>query len=246
MNYDLFYGKPSDNDYESIIDMFSGSKINSVRTSSLPLLAFWKNTEERLGELLKFLKIISKQNLLCFEYPTSSGGKGKSSMTDLMILSNNNKIAIEAKFTEVNEKHKTIVDWLITGNKENKKDVLSRWINIIAPFSKGISNEHLNSIPYQFLHRTASACKDNSNKAYVVYQIFYDEHTKNNLENFKCLLSKSVQAVNPCEDLCFYIWEIEVIQKVKEEEISIVFQKIKQAEIYGFKKGKLSLISNFT
>ena len=61
----------------------------------------------------------------CFEYPVPvNGGKGKASMTDLMILADNYAIAIEAKWTECKHKYEVIGDWENSGDAVNHKKVL--------------------------------------------------------------------------------------------------------------------------
>ena len=70
MNIDLHFGHPNSYDYETLIDQFSGTKINSIRTSSVPLVQFWKNTEKHLYLLFETLHLPAKDVALCFEYPT--------------------------------------------------------------------------------------------------------------------------------------------------------------------------------
>ena len=85
--------------------------VNSPRTSSLPLVQFWKpdsNRKDGLSEKAKhFLSIcgLKDEELSSldayFEYPVAvRQGVGKASMTDLMLISNSHVIAIEAKWTE--------------------------------------------------------------------------------------------------------------------------------------------------
>ena len=237
MDIELYYGKSGKNDYNTIIDMFPKNSINSVRTSSLPLLAFWKETNSRLKELLNSLQIENKEKFsLCFEYPTSSGGKGKASMTDLMIFSNSKKLAIEAKFTEIGEQYELIRNWIVKGNKENRKEVLTKWIDIVKPFSQTELNiERMESIPYQFLHRTASAC-DKFTYAFVIYQIFFDSETEKFLQRFKEKLKQAKEIINPNQKLKFYVWPIEVEQIIEESEKENAFEKMKTENIYEFIK----------
>ena len=90
-------------------------------------------------------------------------------MTDLMILCDDFKIAIEAKFTEYAKMKTDPIDkWKNNGDKENRLKGLNYWTSLISPFSNGFDNEALQQISYQFYHRTASACKD-SKRAFVVY-----------------------------------------------------------------------------
>ncbi|HMV78689.1 MAG TPA: hypothetical protein PL048_02955 [Leptospiraceae bacterium] len=237
MDIELYYGKSGKNDYNTIIDMFPKNSINSVRTSSLPLLAFWKETNSRLKELLNSLQIENKEKFsLCFEYPTSSGGNGKASMTDLMIFSNSKKLAIEAKFTEIGEQYELIRNWIVKGNKENRKEVLTKWIDIVKPFSQTELNiERMESIPYQFLHRTASAC-DKFTYAFVIYQIFFDSETEKFLQRFKEKLKQAKEIINPNQKLKFYVWPIEVKQIIEESEKENAFEKMKTENIYEFIK----------
>jgi hypothetical protein len=243
MQVEIRFGKPDSYDYDTILDQFSGIKINTIRTSSIPLVQFWKDTDSRLKELFSKIPLSSGKQILCFEYPTKVGkGKGKSSMTDLMILCDNNKIAIEAKFTEYAKmKDELIGQWENKSDKENRKKVLNYWTDLIKPFSNGYESESIQQISYQFYHRTASACKDSEN-AIVIYQIFYDNETLKCLESYKNKLQDYAKILSPNDKLSFYIWEIEVVQKITDIEINDPFEKMKYQNIYEFKKTSLNKI----
>lgn len=253
MKLELRFGSPKPYDYEMILDQFSGTKIYTIRTSSVPLLEFWKDTEKRLEELFTKINIKTENPVLCFEYPTKpQKGKGKSSMTDLMIINGEDtKIAIESKFTEyskIKNNPDAIAKWLKKGlkkgNEKNRKLVLNYWSELITPFSNGINDEMLPIIDYQFYHRTASACKETKN-AIVIYQLFYDNETKQDLENYKEKLNSYVKALNPKEKLSFYIWEVEVNQEVKtleadnENKKDSPFFMMKNMTIYSIKQSNL-------
>lgn len=89
MKNQLYFGQPTSLDYDLVLDMFSGTKINSNRTSSVPLVEFWRDTNARLQQLMSMIdRNINSDCVasLCFEYPTKpKDGKGKASMTDLMM-----------------------------------------------------------------------------------------------------------------------------------------------------------------
>jgi len=51
MNIDIRFGHPQPYCYNTILDQFSGTSINSFRTSSIPLVQFWKNNEVYLNEI---------------------------------------------------------------------------------------------------------------------------------------------------------------------------------------------------
>ena len=48
-----FWGNPTEINYDSILDHFSGTSIHSSKTSSVPLAQYWKDTESRLTELFE-------------------------------------------------------------------------------------------------------------------------------------------------------------------------------------------------
>jgi hypothetical protein len=102
MTTKVFYGKPDGLKSDDLLNNFADkSVISSFKTSSVPLVAFWNHNEieKRLKQLVEKIDLkLNSHNNLYFEYPTSpQDGKGKPSMTDLMICSGNDKIAIEAK-----------------------------------------------------------------------------------------------------------------------------------------------------
>jgi len=234
MNIDLHFGHPNSYDYETLIDQFSGTKINSIRTSSVPLVQFWKNTEKHLYLLFDTLHLPAKDVALCFEYPTKPlKGKGKSSMTDLMIIGQDFKIAIEAKFTEyVKMNSEPISTWLQKGDKQkNKEEVLGYWKDLIRPFSQQLNESSIVNIDYQFFHRTASACKD-VEKACVVYQIFYDAQTKNGVADYKNKLMTYVKLLNPNQKINFYAWEIEIGQLLPDNINTDPFFQMRDRDVY--------------
>ena len=240
MKIDIRFGQPTPYDYQTIIDQFSGTSYNTFRTSSIPLVQFWKNTKERLNELVDFIKLNPIETTLCFEYPTKpKKGSGKASMTDLMILSDKCKIAIEAKFTEYEKGKPEIIKEWNKDNSENKKLVLQYWKDLIDPFSNGMDDETLLNVEYQFFHRTASACKD-SKRAIIVYQVFYDDETKKYLAGYIEKLQNYIRVLNPKENLKFYLWEIEAVQKVfKKKDTDNPFLIMKNRNVYEF--GKMNL-----
>ena len=235
--YDLYWGKPFENDYNDILDQFSKTKINSIETSSIPLAQYWKKTNYALDELQKGTNDNLINPKLHFEYPVKSAGSNRASMTDLMIFSDNVIIAIEAKYTEyVQSSYELIKKWKKNGsNEENRQNVLSHWLDILKPFAE-IKNEKIDEIPYQLLHRTASACFKNNDKAVVVYQLFYKSEDKDKLNKFIEEFKKWKSYFAPNKNLEFYIQTIETYKnetKVKKDE---VFQVLKEFDIFNFKE----------
>lgn len=194
------YGNPEDTgSWDQAASVFAAhDSVNSERTSSLPLVQFWKpkGKARKLNSLAKALLKTCVGNSfnvedvekLLFEYPVPVNKepkcKGKASMTDLMIISKSHAIAIEAKWTECKEKYESISEWKKEGKDEtNRNNVLKGWIKYINAFVKSevLETENLGEyakIPYQLLHRIASACavaqQQGKSEAIVIYQLFYD------------------------------------------------------------------------
>lgn len=243
MKTHLRFGKPENYDYQTIINQFAGTRTNSIKTSSVPLVEFWKDTEYRLRELSEGLNLELDDSTLCFEYPTPTKGKGGASMTDLMILNKRIKIAIEAKYTEyLTNNYKSaenIREWLKV-NPENRKKVLEHWMSIIKYFSLGLDIDRLQKTEYQFLHRTASACYE-SDKAYVVYQLFYDSNNYEELETHIKRLIEYKNTINPSNLLTFFVWMIETEIKPKYENYkdNPFILLIENDSIYNFGSTKI-------
>ena len=53
----IYWGNPNLSSIDNVLDQFSGSKINSIKTSSVPLAQYWRKTENALEELSKHLSI---------------------------------------------------------------------------------------------------------------------------------------------------------------------------------------------
>ena len=244
--------------YDQTLDVLSTTKTNSVKTSSLPLADFWhplRNQDLRRSFIEKIgLDAMDGQKAdYCFEYPTpaykdrKSGVTlpySKSSMTDLMILFKEGvRVTIEAKYTEYakDDIYKPVLDeWL--DNKLHRKEIAQCWLDYISSnFYSTVKSldELLNvcpKLPYQFLHRTASACF-NCNSPILVYQIFYDRKDQDRMKTFERQLQECARILKLDHDkLPFYIAECEVVScpEPRMGNASIVFTKMKKREQYVF------------
>jgi len=235
MIIEQFYGKPKSQEFSEIIDQYSLSGINSIQTSTIPLLQYWKNTDKCINYLFEKLGLTSDKITICYEYPTRSYKSNKCSMSDIMIIGDNFKIAIEGKYTEVKHKYETIEEW--NNSTENRKSVIKHWVKIISPFlSEPISLEKLNPFPYQLLHRIASACNDNPELSFVIYQIFYDNETFNDMKKFIEELENSLKILHFSKRININVLmiKIDTRREVKKED---VLQQLKTENIYIFGEG---------
>ena len=264
---EYIYGNPNTaHSWKNVASIFAAhDSLNSAQTSSLPLVQFWRPSGEKSEgrrmreaaiDLLErcFGKSYNGEEFqraqLCFEYAVPvhcKSGRGKASMTDLMILTKTHTIAVEAKWTECHEPYQTITDWfkdrLRNGaTQENLVDVLNGWIKYINEYvgeeklseiavggRDNIIPDHYQTFPYQLLHRIASACavarKPNKAKAVVIYQLFYNADTEEAMRNFATQLADAYGKLfdGLLEDIPFFIVKVKT-----EVENTNYLEKIKE------------------
>ena len=250
-----YYFGNCNNSYENALSALATTKVNSYKTSSIPLADFWRPTKE----LAKFIKKLADCGLeisygdRCFEYPTPCvDKKGKElkysrpSMTDLMIINDDLQVAIEGKYTEYSESnYETIKEWN-PNNEPHKTDIKKQWFEYIRACGATIKNvdELDENIPYQFLHRAASACyncKAVNKKPVLVYQLFFDDSNKKKKDEFVGNLKQWARQLGFTAAIKFYIVEVEVknITEVKDNYNGIhsdifLIMREKKAPVYKF------------
>ena len=245
--------------YDQILDALSLTNTNSSKTSSLPLADFWHPKRNDIQKAVLFQRIgAGAPNPqiadYCFEYPTPAfqnrnSGKtlrfSKASMTDLMILFKDTRITIEAKYTEyIKENNYTPILNKWYDNADHRKAIIQCWVDYIYQSGCGTissADELLNNspdLPYQFLHRTASACFM-CKKPILVYQLFYDNDNDslNKMKTFERLLAQCAKNLKLNADaLPFYIVETEVLEhpSTSKGKTSNLFCEMKPQEQYKF------------
>ena len=173
----LIYGKTDRRPFSTILYQYSDSNLKKLTRSTVPFLCYWKKYHTRLEKLSNMINIpLSKDIKFCFEFPVESYESNTPSFTDLMIISENYAIVIEGKWTE--SKYENVKEWLQKGNKSNRINVLKHWIRIIENYSSTeLGIDDFQSFTYQLVHRVASACAQNRDNIFMVYQIFQNKET---------------------------------------------------------------------
>lgn len=254
--YSVYYPCHS---YDQTLDVLSTTKTNSHKTSSLPLADFWHPDRNKTSkkELFSKLKITQDPRLAdyCFEYPTpayNSNGRtlpySKPSMTDLMVIFGEDiRITIEAKYTEYVKEagySPLLRDWYekdYPGGAPHRKPIIQCWIDYIHGKNKYKADDLLKDcpqLPYQFLHRAASACYGCKHPV-LVYQLFYDVDVVSidKMKEFEKLLQKCAQQLKlDLQKLPFYIVENKVTccPKDRKGDASDIFNEMKQKPQYDF------------
>ena len=163
--------------YSAVMECMAGTPVYSVRTSSLPLAQLMRPSPD-LDRLLGFVETVldvegpePERFGRFLEYPTWPRGPatgraiGRPSMSDAMLLGAHLRIAVEGKWTEPHfGAYQTVEDWLREGRangRSRRPDVLEAWIAEVraaGALRRGVTPESLAGVPYQLVHRTASAC----------------------------------------------------------------------------------------
>ena len=153
---------------------YGTDEFKSPFRSTIPLLNLYKVQPSNCFGLIEQSNESHAKYIFEFETPVAKG-IGRPSCTDLMIEYPNACIAIEAKRTE--PAYETVISWL--GDSENRKLVLDGWIEIISNYT-GIQfdSKSISDLPYQLIHRVASACSLNKPQTHVVYLGFDLDKTK--------------------------------------------------------------------
>jgi hypothetical protein len=170
----LHFGQPGPVDFQTVVFQFPQADFQNLTRSTIPLLCYWRNTEEVLSRLLKvvFGKEGTLSGDLCFEYPVKSAGRNMPSFTDVMYVTEDLALGIEGKSTE--PMYETVEKWLQAGQKpENRRCVLKHWLSLIRQRTGMVKEKEILGCVYQMVHRTASVCSLSRKDCAVVYQIFH-------------------------------------------------------------------------
>lgn len=99
--------------------------------------------------------------------------------TDIMVISGESSLAVEAKWTE--PRYDTVGEWLEKGsNKLNHREVLTGWLSLLQQQAQRTLNVgDFSDAVYQMVHRAASACAAGGNPqlAYLVFKPSPDPRT---------------------------------------------------------------------
>jgi len=187
---------------DDLYSLYKETEFESPKRSTVYLLSFVKS--ESFKSFLKSLQVNIEFLNIYFEYNFNSPkGKGEASFTDLMLIDNNKSISVEAKYTE--PEYETVNEWLKKGNIENRKLVLSGWLETInKKTDQNISEDDVENVTYQMIHRLASSCSISSKNPEMVYLYFGDN---DNMENY-------------------YKGQLNFLKKITSDKIKINFVKI--------------------
>lgn len=236
MNY---FGNKIITSIDDIYQCFNKKEFRSPFRSTIPLIALFKSNQILDLGLInpKFISELKYR----FEHPTPViRGVGQPSYTDLMIEYTNGSIAIEAKRTE--RPYVKVGKWL--NNSLNRQKVLEGWVVIINNhLGLKIDISEINDLPYQLIHRVASACSLKKQHTQVVY-IGFDLDEKQKKYYIDCLTKFSAILDNKL-DLNLICYKIEKLEEQKrlEEKWNQGERDLSQAIINGLMSDNLMRLS---
>lgn len=223
--------------FGQLINRYSSEEFDSPTRSTVPSLAFWLDTDNRVRDLCKKISTNTPESCIMeFEYqvPTEQG-KGKPSHTDLMISWDDTCVGIEAKYTE--PPYETVNKWLIEGkDRQNREAVLSGWCNMISRVTeKGMSILSVGDVTYQMIHRIASTCSRYESQKNVIYQVF--SPSAETLNYYHTHLNRIRAIMGPTQSLKLFLWVIDIVPSDKYAQMINEWQRNRllkyQVEVIG-------------
>jgi hypothetical protein len=167
----------------------------------MALLGYWTAYDDAAARLWRALGLLAVPTSHAFEHATPvGGGRGKASMTDLMLFGSTAVAAIEAKWNEPT--YPKVVDWLSRGrDRNNRARVLDYWLDSIKSFGNpAIDHRAYDDVVYQAIHRTAAACiaaRKHRCSATVGYLVFGDDRAKPTIDSVKSTVERLVDVIKP-------------------------------------------------
>lgn len=159
--------------FSDLVDKYGDDEFDSPFRSTVASLSYWRQAEGRLPAFAALLRIsLGDASELHFEYQVPvQRGEGKPSCTDLMILSGATSVAVEAKSTE--PRYETAKSWLGGKTEGNRADVLDGWLSLLNKAAETpLARDKVENLPYQLIHRAASACHPDAANRWLVYHVF--------------------------------------------------------------------------
>jgi hypothetical protein len=168
----LFYDRTAIAAVDDALSKYAADEFESLHRSTVPLLSLLEHEQPVVSSLLRDLGIPTGYNLH-LEYKVKPPKcNDRASYTDLMVISGESALAVEAKWLE--PRYETVGKWLTKGSKPlNRRDVLTGWLSVLQKHAmRELHMEDFSEAVYQMVHRAASACATGKmpKLAYLVFK----------------------------------------------------------------------------
>lgn len=198
----IYFKKQKLTSIDDIYKKFNKKEFKSPYRSTIPLIALFKNNQITNIKSIKSNSISNIDYIFEYETPVIQG-KGRPSCSDLLIEYSNGCIVIEAKRKE--PPYEKVEKWL--GSSTNKKLVLEGWLELINNYTDlKIDLSEITDLPYQLIHRVASACSLKKQQTEIIYIGFNLNERKANyylscLEKFSTILENRIDFYLYCYNI---------------------------------------------
>jgi hypothetical protein len=214
----LSYGVPTEADrFQDLLQVVPDAEFQKLTRSTIPLLAYWSKADH-VRVLCRVLGFTDNPTTATFEYSVPArcrecGSKGKASFTDVMLkwsaapgAKPDSVAAIEVKHTE--DIYSTVGRWLGPERSTNRRAVLRHWWHLIWDGTGKIPDQpYLDTVVYQMVHRTASACSLEARKRTVVLHLIFS-HDQKKIRKYETEVKRLATAVGAREGLEFWVISI--------------------------------------
>lgn len=146
---EIFKNRKAIYSFKELVASYSDSEFDSPRRSTVLLLDYWRSFDDAVKRTEEFICAdFSNQIRLHFEYSVPvQAGKGKPSITDLMLLGDSAAFALEGKYKE--NPYPTVSKWLIDSAEQNRREVLGGWLSLIqSETGVSLTIDEISSLPY--------------------------------------------------------------------------------------------------
>lgn len=224
----IYFDKKPVANLDDVLSLYDSSEFESPTRSTVPLLSLLKDETGIWKTVMRKLGVIDSGLELHLEFRVDSPqGMGKPSHTDVMVIQDANRVAIEAKWTE--PPYDTVGEWRGRGlNPTNRRDVMDGWLSLLQPHACRILDiEEFETARCQMVHRAASAChpigRTTPALAYIQFSPLppgIAPGIKLKLEQLQTDFSRLRQLLGTTEGFPFFLVEVTATPTEAFEEIS--------------------------
>lgn len=215
----LFFDRKPVETITELIGQFGSKEFKSPFRSTIPLISIIKDDFGAFRELLPANCRTSHVDIY-FEWKTpSKKGRGNESQTDAMVFCSDAAIATEAKWTE--GRYETLSDRL--NRKPLDEELLDGWLEHIRPYvTSPISISKLADIPYQMIHRAASACAaaaERKLRPVMIYLHFHETQSSHGCDTYFKDLSDLHRMLGYPSELEFILADVPLLPTASFEQL---------------------------
>jgi len=253
MNY--HYDRKTISAIDETLPMYSKREFQSPSRSTVPLLSWLKHDEQMFHALLRELGMPADSSIHLEYTVKPPEGRGNFSHTDIMVISGDNALALEAKWTE--PRHDTVRDWLAMGKKpDNRRSVMSGWLSLLQKHAKcALYVDDFSEAVYQMVHRASSACAA-GNKPRLAYLMFtpLPDGKSTDIRTIYADLTHLWKLLGQPDDFPFYLIELQLSQAAEFQAIASlkkgsaataekVRASLRKTKLFAFEKYDIKTIS---